>query len=224
MDARTENGGDKDAMFATIERARGRFAELINAQADEVTYTKNISEGLNMVAAGLNLKAGDNVVVCADLEHPNNVYCWLNLQRHGVKVRMVKAVNNAMPVDEMIARIDERTRCVTASTVSFAPGFRTDVDKLGKACRERGVCFLVDAAQSVAQQRITLNGGRWSPTPDGASPDVGRLCASGAELLRADLDRLCQRFAAPETGGLSRWIIGRTIARIATMAGVSWEP
>lgn len=148
MDARTESGGDKDAMFATIERARGRFAELINAQADEVTYTKNISEGLNMAANGLNLKAGDNVIVCADLEHPNNVYVWLNLQRHGVEVRMVKAVDNAMPVDEMIARIDERTRCVTASTVSFAPGFRTDVDKLGKVCRERGVCFLVDAAQS----------------------------------------------------------------------------
>lgn len=149
MDDRTNSGGDKDRMFATIERARGRFAQLINAQADEVTYTKNISEGLNMVATGLGLKAGDNVVVCPDLEHPNNVYCWLNLQRQGVEVRLVKAGENAaMPVDDMIARMDARTRCLTASTVSFAPGFRTAVDKLGKACRERGVCFLVDAAQS----------------------------------------------------------------------------
>ena len=148
MDARTLNGGDKERMFATIESARGRFAELINAHADEVTYTKNISEGLNMVATGLNLQAGDNVIVCPDLEHPNNVYAWLNLQRHGVEVRMVKAIDNAMPVDDMIARMDARTRCVTVSTVSFAPGFRTDVDKLGRACRERGVCFLVDAAQS----------------------------------------------------------------------------
>lgn len=149
MDDRTSSGGDKERMFATIERARGRFAELINAHADEVTYTKNISEGLNMVATGLGLKAGDNVVVCPDLEHPNNVYCWLNLQRQGVEVRLVKAGENAaMPVDDMIARMDGRTRCLTASTVSFAPGFRTDVAKLGTACRERGVCFLVDAAQS----------------------------------------------------------------------------
>jgi selenocysteine lyase/cysteine desulfurase len=149
MDGRVTNGGDKERMFATIERARGRFAELIHAHADEVTYTKNISEGLNMVATGLGLKAGDNVIVCPDLEHPNNVYCWLNLQRQGVEVRLVKAGENAaMPVDDMIARMDGRTRCLTASTVSFAPGFRTDVDKLGSACRERGVCFLVDAAQS----------------------------------------------------------------------------
>ena len=148
MNERMYEGGDKDRMFELIERARGRFAELINAEADEVTYTKNISEGLNMVATGLNLKAGDNVIVCADLEHPNNVYAWLNLQRNGVEVRMVKSRDNAIPADDLIARIDDRTRCLTASTVSFAPGFRTDVDKLGKACRERGVCFLVDAAQS----------------------------------------------------------------------------
>jgi cysteine desulfurase/selenocysteine lyase len=149
MEDRVMNGGDKDRMFATIERARGRFAQLVNAHADEVTYTKNISEGLNMVATGLNLKAGDNVIVCPDLEHPNNVYAWLNLQRQGVEVRLVKAGENAvMPVDDMLARMDARTRCLTASTVSFAPGFRTDVDKLGRACRERGVCFLVDAAQS----------------------------------------------------------------------------
>ena len=57
MNERMYEGGDKDRMFALIERARGRFAELINAEADEVTYTKNISEGLNMVATGLNLKA-----------------------------------------------------------------------------------------------------------------------------------------------------------------------
>ena len=83
MDDRVASGGDKDRMFATIERARGRFAQLVNAQGDEVTFTKNISEGLNMVATGLNLKAGDNVVVCPDLEHPNNVYSWLNLQQIG---------------------------------------------------------------------------------------------------------------------------------------------
>lgn len=151
IDDRMMNGGDKDRMFALIERARGRFAQLINAEADEVTFTKNISEGLNMVATGIPWKAGDNVVVCPELEHPNNVYAWLNLQRLGVEVRVVKPRDNHIPVDEMIARMDARTRCATASTVTFAPGFRTDIDALGKACRERGVLFLVDAAQSAGK-------------------------------------------------------------------------
>jgi selenocysteine lyase/cysteine desulfurase len=64
---------------------------------------------------------------------------------------MVKPRDNHIPVEDMIAHMDARTRCVTASTVTFAPGFRTDVDTLGKACRERGVLFLVDAAQSAGK-------------------------------------------------------------------------
>jgi cysteine desulfurase/selenocysteine lyase len=49
----------------------------------------------------------------------------------------------------MIGRIDARTRVVTCATVSFAPGFRTDLAALGAACRERGVMLVVDAAQSI---------------------------------------------------------------------------
>ena len=151
IDDRMMNGGDKDRMFALIEEARGRFAQLINASPEEVTYTKNISEGLNMVATGIQWKAGDNVLLCPEMEHPNNVYAWLNLQRLGVEVRMVKPRDNAIPVDDLIAKMDARTRCATVSTVTFAPGFRTDMDTLGRACRERGVLLLVDAAQSAGK-------------------------------------------------------------------------
>jgi selenocysteine lyase/cysteine desulfurase len=151
LDDRMMNGGNKERFFELIEQARGRFAQLVNAEPAEITYTKNISEGLNMVATGIQWKAGDNVVLCPELEHPNNVYVWLNLQRLGVEVRMVKTRDNHIPVDDMIARMDARTRCATVSTVTFAPGFRTDINTLGKACRERGVLFLVDAAQSAGK-------------------------------------------------------------------------
>ena len=140
---------DKDRLFEKTEEARNRYAQLINAEPDEITYTKNISEGLNMVAASLEWKSGDNVIICPQLEHPNNIYLWLNLQRYGVDVRFINHRDGYMPIDEMIAAIDERTRILTVSSVSFSPGFRTDIDKLGRACRERDVLFLVDGAQSV---------------------------------------------------------------------------
>jgi cysteine desulfurase / selenocysteine lyase len=113
-----------------------------------VALTKNVSEGLNIVAASMPWQAGDNVVLCPALEHPNNVYCWLNLRSRGVDVRMVSPRGDRIPIDEMVSRIDARTRVVTASTVTFAPGFRTEIDRLGRACREREVFFMVDAAQS----------------------------------------------------------------------------
>src|SRR6185436_10710875 len=60
------------------------------------------------------------------------------------------------PVDDLIEAMDGRTRVATVSTVSFAPGFRTDVETLGKACRERGVLLLVDGAQSVGVQHTDV--------------------------------------------------------------------
>lgn len=139
---------NKDEFFALVERTRARFASMIHAQLDEIAFTKNVSEGLNMVATGLPWEAGDNVIVCSELEHPNNVYCWLNLRQYGVEVCTISPREGHLPVDDMIARMDARTRAVTASTVTFAPAFRTDINRLGQACRERGIFFLVDAAQS----------------------------------------------------------------------------
>ncbi len=148
LDGLASGNIDKDEFFALIERTRARFAAMIRAQPDEIAFTKNVSEGLNMVATGLPWEAGDNVVVCPELEHPNNVYCWLNLRQRGVEVRTVAPRDGHLPIDDMIARMDAQTRAVTASTVTFAPGFRTDIDRLGQVCRERGIFFLVDAAQS----------------------------------------------------------------------------
>ena len=140
---------DKHAYFEMIERVRGRIAQHLHASADEIAFTKNVTEGIAAIAASIDWRAGDNVVLCPEVEHPANVYAWLNLQRQGVEIRMVAPRGGSLPVDEMIARIDARTRAVTCATVSFAPGFRTDVATLGAACRERGVMLVVDAAQSV---------------------------------------------------------------------------
>jgi cysteine desulfurase/selenocysteine lyase len=156
LDGRMLGSAQKDEYFALVERTRSRFAQLVNAHPDEVALTKNVSDGLNMVATAIPWQAGDNVVVCPELEHPNNVYCWLNLRRLGVEVRMVAPGDGHIPIDRMIAAIDARTRVVTASTVTFAPGFRTDVDRLGRACRERGVFFMVDAAQSCGVLRTDV--------------------------------------------------------------------
>lgn len=141
---------DKAALFHLLEDVRERFARFIGADADEIAFTKNVSEGLNIIAASLDMGAGDNVVVTLSLEHPNNVYPWLNQKaRRGVDVRTIPDRNGHVDIDAMIAAIDERTKVVTLPTVSFSPGFRADVRRLGTVCRERGVFLLVDAVQSV---------------------------------------------------------------------------
>ena len=148
LDDYQHNGGDKKRFFEVIEETRCRFAQLINAGADEIAYTKNISEGINMIATGFHWKRGDNMILCPALEHPNNVYAWLNMRRYGLEVREVAPRDGHIPVDEIVKRVDGGTRVITVSTVSFAPGFRTDVDPLGEVCRARGILLMADAAQS----------------------------------------------------------------------------
>jgi selenocysteine lyase/cysteine desulfurase len=131
-----------------VEGARDKFAKLIGAGADDIAFVKNVSEGINAIATAIPWREGDNVVLCADLEHPNNVLPWLHLRRLGVETRLVAAVEGAIDAAAMVAAMDERTRVVTCASVTFAPGLRTDLGTIGRACRSRGALFLVDGVQS----------------------------------------------------------------------------
>ena len=134
---------------AEIERVRGRAAELIGAQRDEIAFVKNTSEGLGLVAAGLDWQRGDRVVVC-DLEYPSNVYAWWSLRSRGVETVMLRGRDGALPlesVEEAVAH--PRTRLLALSSVEFGSGARNDLPALGRLCRERGVLFCVDAIQSL---------------------------------------------------------------------------
>jgi cysteine desulfurase/selenocysteine lyase len=73
--------GDKTAYRESVERCREGLAQLLAAHPDEVAITKNVSEALNLFASSFPWKAGDNVVFCPELEHPNNVFLWYNLRK-----------------------------------------------------------------------------------------------------------------------------------------------
>jgi cysteine desulfurase / selenocysteine lyase len=149
LDSRQYEGGDKAAMFAAVETARERFATLVNAAPDEIAFVKNVSDGLNAVAAALDWRAGDNVVLCGEVEHPSNIYVWYNLRdRYGIEVRSLPSRAGFIDPEMVMAAVDERTRIVTTASVTFAPGFRTDVETIGRFCQARGIFFLVDGAQS----------------------------------------------------------------------------
>jgi cysteine desulfurase/selenocysteine lyase len=141
---------DKAAMFATLEHARARFALLINASPGEIAITKNVSEGLNMIAAALPWRPRDNIVVCRELEHPNNIFPWAALKRRlGIEIRDVPGRSGRPAAEDVIAAIDARTRLVTLSEVSFSPGLRADIAAIGKVTRARDILLLIDGAQSV---------------------------------------------------------------------------
>ena len=147
---------ERSTRDSVVEATRAKFAALIGGQEGDVAIVKNVSEGINAIATAFDWRPGDNVVLCASLEHPNNVIPWLHLKRRGVEVRIVPPSDGAIDPQQIIANIDEHTRVVTCSSVTFAPGLRTDLAPIGRACRDRGVFFLVDAVQSVGILRLNV--------------------------------------------------------------------
>ena len=114
-----------------------------------IAAVRNVSDGVNTVAWAVPMSEDDNVVVCLESEHPNNIYPWLRLRSRGNEVRAVDHnTDGSLNIDAMIDAMDSRTRLVTCSSVTFAPGHRTDLMKLGEACRERDIFLLVDGVQS----------------------------------------------------------------------------
>ena len=147
---RTGLGWRKEESFDLVEGTRVTFANLVNAAPDEIAFLKNVSDGMNHIASGIVWNAGDNVVMCPELEHPANVNPWYNAaRRYGVEVRTVAPNDGFLDLDTLMAAVDERTRVVSVSTVTFSPGFITDVAAIADACRGHNARVVVDAAQSI---------------------------------------------------------------------------
>lgn len=132
-----------------VTSSREKFARLINVASETVAATRNVSDGVNSIAWSMPWKEGDNVVLSSDAEHPNNIYPWLRLRSRGVEPRVVQPrADGVIDIDGMIAAMDHRTRIVTAASVTFAPGHRTDLTRLGEACRKADVLLMADGVQS----------------------------------------------------------------------------
>lgn len=132
-----------------VTSSRRKFADLMNVAPETIAAIRNVSDGTNSIAWAFPWEPGDNVVLTSDCEHPNNVYPWLRQRQRGLEVRIVNPLpDGSIDIDGLISAMDARTRLMTVASATFAPGHRTDLRKLGEACRKRDVFLLVDGVQT----------------------------------------------------------------------------
>ncbi|MFN2397692.1 MAG: aminotransferase class V-fold PLP-dependent enzyme [Gemmatimonadaceae bacterium] len=135
--------------FGVIRRTRELVAQLIGASPAEIALMVNTSYGINLAARALPLKPGD-IIVAPDREFPANVYPWMALERSGVTFELIPCHGDLPDFEALLRALDRpKVRVLTVSWVSFATGYRMDLASLGRACRERGVFFVVDAIQGL---------------------------------------------------------------------------
>ncbi|MBN1224988.1 MAG: aminotransferase class V-fold PLP-dependent enzyme [Candidatus Aminicenantes bacterium] len=157
-------------------RTRQNIGELINASYRDICLVSNTSEGLNIVAQGLDLKETENVVI-AKHGFPGNAVPWLNLRKKGVTIKIVDSEYGEDATSKILALIDDATRVLSISFVEWIDGFRYDLDLLGDFCHKKGIVFVVDSIQGVGAMKLDVqssrisflsNGGfKWLMSPNG---------------------------------------------------------
>ena len=132
-----------------LSETRALAAQLIGAQPDEIALVGPTSFGLSLVANGLRLRRGENVLAYLD-DYPSNVYPWMSMAECGIQVRMIniRELGRVRPVD-ILGQIDEQTKLVSLSSCHFVSGWRIDLEAIGKILRDRRIPFCVDGIQTL---------------------------------------------------------------------------
>jgi len=116
-----------DEMLKTTDEVRHQVARLLGAAAEEVGFLYATSEGENIVAAALDLKAGDNVVI-DELHYETSFVLYRHLQQtRGIALRIVKHRDGSVARDDFAGAVDDRTRLVSVAWVSHQNGFRHEM-------------------------------------------------------------------------------------------------
>lgn len=131
----------------TISALRASAARLIGASAGEIALVKNTTEGLSIVANGLDWRPGD-VMVAVESEFPANYYPWWNLQKRGVQVRLAPQRRGTVALDDL-DQACQGARLLAISFVQYLSGFRADLNAIGEICARRGCLLVVDAIQGL---------------------------------------------------------------------------
>ena len=148
----------RDGHFAQVEACREVSARLLGLQASEVSFCSCSSEAYNLLASALQLKADDEVVI-SDLDFPAGVTPWLRAQ-DAPMVRVWKATEGALELESLQSLLNERTKLVQVSLVSFYNGHRIDWRPFRDTVRRLApnAVISVDLTQALGRVELDCDG------------------------------------------------------------------
>ena len=150
-------------MLATSERfsevpsrLRRALARTLGAREEEVVLANSASYGLHLVANGLGLGPGDEVIVATN-DFPSDILPWLRLREEGVEVRLIAPADEVLSPEEVEAALTPRTRVVCLTWVHSFSGRVIDVHGIGSACRNAGAWFILNGSQAVGATPVAVH-------------------------------------------------------------------
>jgi isopenicillin-N epimerase len=142
----------RDAFAEKRKEALLSLATFLSVSKDELTITRNTSEGNSFIVNGLDFKAGDEIILW-DQNHPTNGISWeQRARRYGFAIKKVTVPPFPKSVEELITpfvdAITSKTRLIGFSQISNTSGIALPAKQLCMMARDKGILTLVDGAQS----------------------------------------------------------------------------
>ena len=148
------------------EGAREIVAQFLNASVDEIVFTKNATESLNLISYAMgnaapgnrfHLKAGDSIVV-TEMEHHANLIPWQQLAaRTGATLKWFTVTDDGrLDLSQIISVIDEKTKVVALTHQSNVLGTINPLEAITNRAHEVGAVVVLDACQSVPHMKTDV--------------------------------------------------------------------
>jgi selenocysteine lyase/cysteine desulfurase len=142
------------------EKTRTTAAAFLGCNVNEIMITSSTTAGMNAIAQGLRLKAGDRVIT-TDQEHGGGILCWNYYQKyHGVNVDVINIKPDDDNTDLIIKSIRDaitaNTKVISVSHVLSSTGLRLPIEKISSLARSKGILCVVDGAQAVGAIKVNL--------------------------------------------------------------------
>lgn len=151
---------NREQYKSMAEQVRKQLAALLHTRPDEIAITRNTSEGNNLVAQGLGLRSGDEVLITSH-NHESNTESWnLRAQQRGASVVVapvpVQAKTPSEILDSVARRVTARTRVIAVSHLTNTTGLPYPVRELASLARRSGAWLHVDGAQTFGWMNLNL--------------------------------------------------------------------
>ncbi|CCH46684.1 Serine hydroxymethyltransferase [Wickerhamomyces ciferrii] len=140
------------------EETRKELGRFLNTQSENIAFTRDASEGLNLFQRSTKWERGDNVVII-DGEHPSLGFGWLGLEKDGLEIRIIQTDESQVKpftADDFKPFIDSNTKAIGISSVMFHSGLKNDIKSIVKEFKPKGIHILVDATQEVGFGKIDV--------------------------------------------------------------------
>src|SRR5688500_15489332 len=181
-----ENAGEDAWNGKNVHTTRIVMSRLLGCAPEAIAFTKNTTEGLNIVSHALDLQPGDNIVL-TDMEHMANVWVWERWKEKGVELRFVQNRDGRLPLEAFQEKIDEKTRVVGTAWVTYRNGYRVNLPELGKICKQHGSLLVVDGVQAAGLLDIPFSELGADAVAIGGHKNLFGLNGSGVLYMRPDL-------------------------------------